>query len=1029
MSLVTLIRDYVDVALDGGAEQLNGYTLAYHVAGFLFTVVKEAVLYCFTFRWLRDLSYFCLTPPSLISSFINGGVNFVDKGVEVSQWDSHLLAFSESNSSAGIGVLFLGFFNGCFSCMHLSAAHVVTVRRMLVQGVPAGFCSALGTALGQCCFLTCVLFGFRGLLLPWLALEPLGYVFGTVILLCIASAMAQDRRTPTLQWSDRSSLLSFASTSAALAWCEQTALFQWVANMSLGAEPTFLEIVPTNQPLEQLVRNSSYLLTFFLGTLIGGCIIGLFLQRLLEFLLRRSGIAVYYGLVKQANLPLATLAFAFGFGSMPYYGFDYLITKGFGFVPHEKVFQQTLFSPINLQSKTSQGKEPSQGRLEDQLALLFTLEGEKSKSLAIDTTPFDNGQYLKRNQKRPQTFEDLNYRGEHLWTNRLARISNTKEQANQTQSSFLGPVFTWMRSFLWGDVAIKGSGNINDRVDAGDSVIEDVRSESKGGSSQENDPDNTPFGINGFGERTSFINDVDHQPHNESRSGQRSEGDDQFNSSDQQLSNLFQLHRPSSLSLPLEAEQMDNYVKEFDRQFDRGFSTFYDADPPSLIDVDDQWQEKRIKEKCYTNPIYKFLLNAEIDSFLARQPHSHWLSPQEEILLLQRRELLGKYYDTLALTSQVATSESLDQLVPKSYADRPYNHQFKGTLKVARRLFSIKANQPLNDKMRNQQVDSLGGKVNSHDQSKVVKFDQPLFSKEKDNAKENLFHEELFSRDGDPSDASPFIDGVNNGVDPQEMQTPETPDEYLSDHLDNEKKDLKNIKETFSLEQAEPTPLYAGWDEELRKLVLTNRFQNRAVAGYMSPDFRKNGESSSTGSTAFTSWPLPDPLLKNKRIDSSNDFTSDGLTSGDQRMMPFDLHDSPSESTKGISEVDPREEKKETVVRKNFEYKNRFLFQGEPVTNEMVNTLVQWQKLVSNPENKQLVKEDKNFAKQKLTHWPENIRRASWANEPADVDDDTELETSAISTELSPLKRKTLLWEFTPPDHGGFIWPGSNWKK
>ncbi len=152
MSLVTLIRDYVDVT--NSTEQLDGYTLsslsslAYHTIILLFTVVKQAAVYCFTFHWLRDLSYFCFTPPSLLSSFANVGevANFL--GIE-DQPLSHLLAFSDFNFSTGIGVVFLGFVNGCFSSMHLSAAHLVTIQRMLVQGVPAGLCSALGTALGQ----------------------------------------------------------------------------------------------------------------------------------------------------------------------------------------------------------------------------------------------------------------------------------------------------------------------------------------------------------------------------------------------------------------------------------------------------------------------------------------------------------------------------------------------------------------------------------------------------------------------------------------------------------------------------------------------------------------------------------------------------------------------------------------------------------------------------------------------------------------------------------------------------------------
>ena len=1125
MSLVTSIKDYVDVARNSGVEQLDGYTLAYHTAVFLLTVVKETVLYCVTFHWVRDFSYFCLTPPLPISSFTNVIGNGIDtEAYSSDQPLSHLLAFSETNSSAGVGILFCGFLNGCFSCMHLSAAHLVTIRRMLVQGVPAGLCSALGTAVGQCGFLACVLFGFRGLLFPWLALEPLGYILGTVILLGVASAMAQDRRTPTLLWSAKSPLFIYVLTSAALAWCEQSAIFQWAGNFSLGAEPTFLETVPSNGNVGQLVQNSSYLVFFFLGSLIGGCLIGFILQRLLEFVLRRNGIAVYYGLIKQANLPLATLVFAFGFGSMPYYGFDYLVTKGLGFFPQEELFHQTLFSPINLVSKTSQAKDPYQGRLEDQLALLFTLEGEKNKSFTIDATPFDGGEYLKANQKRPQTFEDLNYRGEHLWTNRLARISNIKEQANQTQSSFLGPVFSWMRSFLWGDVPTASI--------AKDTNNEDV-SYGDNNSTPGTSPEFSQFVSEGHsegGERPSRVDELNRISNKVSRlpSADLTDTNNQFHGKNNlpiqgmQVDDFQGLVGANEVGKGIDREEIDHYLKEFDRQFDKGFSTFYDADPPSLIEVEDQWQEKKIKEKCYTNPIYKFLLNAEIDAFLGRQPTDHWLSPGEEALLLKRRQLLGKYYDTLALTNQVASSKTLEKLVPKSYGNSIYNHQFKGTLKIARRLFSVKGEEP---SLQVDQVDERSSLAppqpierNKGAKNRVIKFDQPLFSQEKTNAKGIIFHEELIVDDmsnstiggEEPAAAKVFLsDGKSSLEPPASGQSygrspiPSTKPDELSGYLEpfaehgvgdashflpnvnlyaidkvdpsgyskdkaaksigsstykdpnkgavyvNEVNKDTNLKrksnssqltsQTFSLEQAEPTPLYASWDSQLRKLIITNRFENRTLAGYTFSDELSGypegfapkpiGLSNSTKdpkdkSTAFTAWPIPNPLGNsdsNKMADNAQKKVNTASASGDAGLKQNDF----------VEATYKEHNKKEETGLLPTSGRNRFLFQTEPVTTEMINALLQWQRVISNQESKQLTKENKEVAKEKLIYWPENVNRASWdsiiENEIADNDIEKKNDLEFQVGEL-PLKKRTFLWEFTPPDHGGFIWSGSNWK-
>ena len=1128
MSLVTLIRDYVDVA--SSTEQLDGYTLsslAYHIITLLFTIIKQVFVYCFTFHWLRDLSFFCLTPPSLLSSFAN--VNEVGE-----QPLSHLLAFSDSALSTGLGILLLGFFNGCFSCMHLSAGHLITIQRMLVQGVPAGLCSAFGTALGQFAFLVSVLFGFRGLLLPWLALEPLHFLMGTAILLSVASTMAQDRRTLTVQWSAKRSLLIYAFTSFLLAWCEQASLFQWMGNLSFGAEPTLLETAPLLGPInsafenvQQLTQNIAYLLAFFLGSIVGASFIGFLLQRFLEFVLRQKGIAVYYGLVKQANLPLATLIFTFGFGSLPYYGFDYLITKGFGFVPHEHFFKQTLFSPTNLVSKTSQAKELSQGRLEDQLALLFTLEGERSKPFAVDTTPFDDGQYLKVNQKRPQAFEDLNYRGEHLWTNRLSRISNIREQANQTQSSFLGPVFSWMRAFLWGD-----GPTVTNNEKPGGKVAQPIDAATTSEGSQ---PKSNTFGkINQYQAfLDQAISNTDSPSYFQKTPGLKdSEGYESASyaspGGSKQMQNGVELQKsmvqgdtptlmatsgvipatdtsgiplrgkqePKKKELSPQKEQMDNYVKEFDRQFDKGFSNFYDADSHSLIEVEDQWQEKRIKEKCYTNPIYKFLLNTEIDTFLARQPDSHWLSPQEEFLLLKRRQLLGNYYNTLALTSQVSTSEALEQLVPKSYANTIYNHQFKGTLKVARRLFSIR--KDFNKVNRDSQVDET--LVNKAKEpvgviNRVIKFDQPLFSKEKKNGQRTFFHEELTSDLDQPQRSgtlipSSFTDPTSPKLSNQ-MSNPENTNLYQGETL----KEKPNI---FSLEQADSSPLYAGWDEQLRKLIVTNRFQNQAVASYTFSELPVSSTKNQL-STVFTTWPIPNPFttknnafdangvskekpLKSKRGESvefnkngntygskegSNKIVSDGnksknpsllstasnsiLDSSHSREMEqvderktvetsqsissssknnsekeklFDLLTKPLGKSLNIGQSKNRtsvENAKNSFVTKN---KTRFLFQTQPsqapITNDMINALLQWQKLIK--ENKQLSKEDKQAAKEKVSYWPENVHRANWSNEF--IDNDMELDEPPENV----FKKQTLLWEFMPPSHGGFFWSGSNWN-
>ena len=803
--------------------------------------------------------------------------------------------------------------------------------------------------------------------------------------------------------------------------------------------------------IAKVIQQGSYLLAFFFGNFLGTFFLASILQRLLESLLSFKGIPIYYGLIKQANLPLATLIFAFGFGSLPYYGFDYLITKGFGFIPQEQFFQQTLFSPVNLVSKTPQTKD--QARFEDQLALLFTLEGEKNKSFVIDTTPFDDGQYLKAGQKRPQAFEDLNYRGEYLWTNRIARINSIKEQANPTQSSFLGPAFSWMRSILWGE------GSTTSNV---------------------------------------FNNNASQYPEGVKQKAH-------FNKNESSLTMGSNENSIRKRELSGEEEQLDNYVTEFERQFDKGFSNFQNAKPISLIEVEDQWQEQRIKKKCYTNPIYKFLLNIEIDSFLRRQPNYHRLSAEEEILLLKRRQLLSDYYDTLVFTSQIPTSQAFDELVPKSYTNTVYNHQFKGTLKIARRLFSIKQTltpYPLPSAKQKgigvKEFPMLQASKNNFEKSRIVKFDQPLFNNLNKGNKNSK--EKIFLNSGNSSGNSHSILERSEATEQElrrnsQLRTPSTSTGYqrtpkeltsfheeLNESINNEINSLpykgtgvsrsaesnsqfqKSIdKNVFLLEQAESLPLYASWDEGLRKLILTNRFQSRIKAGYTYSAGQdnasqpiqsqvlqeKNPHANATpypvkgtgvpagsldSNISFTAWPLANPPAITNTIPNQTRSLAMPLPShtsleaeilqknrknNDSLIQKVSQHGEGTNIFKFVPNL------VDSLTNTTFHLPS-FLFPTqsiqslnygkEPVPNDMINALLQWQKLIK--DNKQLSKEDKQAAKEKVSYWPQNVRRANWSTEL--MDNDIEFDVSAENA----LKKQKLLWEFVPPNYGGFIWPG-----
>ena len=161
--------------------------------------------------------------------------------------------------------------------------------------------------------------------------------------------------------------------------------------------------------------------------------------------------------------------------------------------------------------------------------------------------------------------------------------------------------------------------------------------------------------------------------------------------------------------------------------------------------------------------------------------------------------MLSNYYDTLREYSSLPNSSEFFDVFhgSKSYADRVYNQQFKGTLKVVRRLFSIAVDNEQNP-----------------EQNTVLKFDQPLFTQKEE--KNFIGHEEL-------------------------------------NHL--ERKNNANNNQLPFLELTKPKPLYAGWDENQRTLIITNRFLDRSLAT-TKLNLKSLKEKDTQTEISFTAWPL-----------------------------------------------------------------------------------------------------------------------------------------------------------------------------
>nr|UCS09674.1 hypothetical chloroplast RF1 [Oedocladium prescottii] len=125
-----------------------------------------------------------------------------------------------------------------------------------------------------------------------------------------------------------------------------------------------------------------------------------------------------------------------------------------------------------------------------------------------------------------------------------------------------------------------------------------------------------------------------------------------------------------------------------------------------------------------SNEIWAFIMKADIDNFIKRQPSSHLLTNNEERLLHLRRFLLGEHYETLRWYSYMQHYRSMKTKIggTKSFANRIYNQQFKGTFHKVRHLFAL--------------TPSLSG-------GGILTFDQPLYNEYSNDNQNSIFNKEL----------------------------------------------------------------------------------------------------------------------------------------------------------------------------------------------------------------------------------------------------------------------------------------------
>nr|ARS45074.1 hypothetical protein [Ostreobium sp. HV05007bc] len=665
------------------------------------------------------------------------------------------------NPSLTPNFFIIGLFNSLILSIPFSSSQILWLRRLTVEGLPSGIASGLGIILSQFLLNICVLLGLRFIIFPWYSFESLHYILGIILTLSTVYMIAH-KPIKRIKSSNTTQLVKIFILHFILTWTEQSTLFQYLSNVSFNPEPTLFETLALDNGGYLILSHWSYFLGLLFGTVFWTCFFG-WVVLSIGYSASKFFNFSYSIWVRRFNFSCLTLIIAFTLTSFPYYNLDYLIASPLGFIGQDDALK-------NLQLRVN-SIDLKKGRL-----------GEYSSHTSLDTdvSLFDRGRYQTSSEVE-LTFEDLNYQGEYVWRSRNDRLA----------SGSAGIVNKLISKFLPKLKSAKNRASTSKKLKNNkENVLEDIILD---------DQNSEPY----IPDQSSFA-DADDLV-------KRFLGDYQADVT------------TSTLPEPYNEVDQEPYsaFSELVRYGFDSFATFEDVES-------DEFEEKlgkKIKSKYYSNTVYKFILNFELSNFLDRQPKIYSLTREEENDLFQKRLILSSYYDTLRDYAKIPYSESFNELFmgPKSYANRIYNNQFKGTLKILRRLFSI----------------SLERKYNRNNES-VLKFDQPLY-KEEINDQALIVHEELTN----------YSDLVDN-----DLQTP-------------------------FLKEADPIPFYAGWDNKLRKFLVTNywlAYSDTSVKVDYLRIFnikKLNNKISNRKSNTihFVTWPLSKQKIEKLKTNSRNPAT------------------------------------------------------------------------------------------------------------------------------------------------------------
>lgn len=822
MSLATSIKDYWDVLNEisisrGLTGELPILVLLQQTTLFVGKNLISLVVYLLSFQWLRDISYLPLLTPQIDGLSLLGN-NWLDNPT------SHIFSFSSVPKQA-TDQLLAGFANSFFFSLPVSLPHLVSLRCFFIQGAAAAVASVMGIVVAHSLFLVGILYGLRFLIVPYLCFEPINYIVGLVLVAILVKDLVKQKVFRPIPLWDTRSFFKIGSFTFLLTWCEESSLFHPLNNLTLNAHNTYFDLYPSSSAFDSFVVHTTYILAFFLGHSVFSALFYFVILKSIQLFAYYRRV-VFVRITLQLSKFLPALIVAYTLCSFPYYGIDYLVGNITGFLPEDPAYNNSVLSPSSVKTKFPHlFKE------------ILPHDRNAATTLNLDLSSFDRGMYLNAPVQEKQkvlsnastntaasatyTFEELNYQGEYAWVMR----DQVMKDSTKSKKNVLNPLFKdykqkARRMRERNDSRVQDSAQNAYRRRRGregsstdETVLAGATQSSVAQPKEGVLPADRPhlfIKMTDFiGKRYLLPQQVDfeklnHVNHNSvssqsafSRTGandslfesqlsdQSNSDDDDSLSSGKTLSPKRLLESPTISKIkrrdPLKEELvLEQKVKRaYSKGFAPPFSIVYDRTRAHFLPT-----KNSIRKKYVLNPVYRSLLSIDIDTFLARQPAAYKLAANQEFQLFEKRQILQKYYNWLRYYQPFEQMLKFRFRIPdtKSFVDRVYHQQFKGTLRVARRFFKVTFDSQQNP-----------------NRDRVLSYDQMLYS-ELAPGENPYMHEELAKQEPDSAVSA-------TGADNQTVCRSCQP----------------------FVEESSSSPTYAGWDPTLRRFVVTNRFAVKTV--------------------------------------------------------------------------------------------------------------------------------------------------------------------------------------------------------